>query len=218
VESPESLCPACWKEVDFLAAPLCEACGTPFPFAIEEGALCGACLQDRPPWRRARAVLRYDDKSRRLILALKHADRADLAPSLARWMFRAGGELLDGADVIAPVPLHRFRLWRRRYNQAALLAQRLAKLSGKPAIMDLLARTRSTPSQGTLEKGARARNVRGAFAVRPRRQDLIQGKAVLLIDDVLTSGATAGECARALLAKGAASVDVLVAARVILPG
>ncbi|CAA6603724.1 putative phosphoribosyl transferase [Rhodospirillaceae bacterium LM-1] len=212
-----TLCPDCWKGMDFLAPPLCQCCGLPFSFDSGEEALsCAACLDNPPPWRQARSVLRYDDASKRLVLALKHADRTDLAPALARWMHRAGTDLLKGCDLIVPVPLHWLRLFARRFNQSALLAHELGRIAGKPVAANLLARTRRTQSQGHLHRTQRFGNVSGAFAVRPRQRAGIQGKTVLLIDDVLTSGATAAECSRVLLKAGAAQVDVLSIARAVL--
>lgn len=217
VGAPGLLCAGCWESLSFLAPPCCAACGYPFEFAMGEGALCAACLRERPPYERARAVLRYDEASRDIVLALKHGDRTDVAPALARWMARAGRELLAEADLMVPVPMHRLRLFLRRYNQAALLALALAKLTGVPAAVDLLLRRRATPPQGRLGAAARRRNVEGAFALRPERAEMIAGRRVLLIDDVLTTGATAAACARVLLRAGAESVDVLVLAQVVRP-
>ncbi len=203
--------------MDFLAPPFCHRCGLPFAFETEgEDLHCSACLDRPPPWRQARSVLRYDEASKGLVLALKHADRTDLAPALARWMARAGEDLLTNCDLIAPVPLHWMRLFTRRFNQAALLAHALGSLTRKPVQADLMARTRRTQSQGHLRKADRQGNVNGAFAVRPRHKARIQGKTVLLVDDVLTSGATAAECARVLLKAGAGHVDVLSVARAVL--
>lgn len=214
VDAPGMLCPVCWGGLAFLAAPLCDACGRPFPFSVETGALCGACLRARPDWDRARAALVYDDRSRRLILGFKHADRTDAASAFGRWLARAGRDLTQTADMIVPVPLHPFRLWRRRYNQAALLALAVGRMCGKPVKVDLLRRLRATPPQGRLGRAERARNVEGAFALRKGAALGIQGKRVLLVDDVLTSGATAGACARLLKAHGAQAVDLLTLARV----
>jgi len=217
VHDPGALCPACWDAISFLGPPLCACCGLPFEVEVGEGTLCGGCIDRPPPWRRARAVLRYDDSAKGLILRFKHADRCDAAPAFARWMARAGSHLLADADVIAPVPLHRWRLLRRRYNQAALLAMALGRQSRVTAIPDLLVRRRATPSQGNLGRDARLRNVRGAFAVRPSLVGLVAGRNVLLVDDVLTTGATVGECVRVLKAAGAGAVDVLTLARVVAP-
>ena len=160
-------------------------------------------------------MLRYDDSSRGLILAFKHADRTHAAPAFGRWMARAGAGLLAEGSVVVPVPLHWTRLFRRRYNQAALLALALAREAGLRAAPDLLIRRRATPSQGRLGAVARRRNVAGAFAVRPGRRNLIDGRRVLLVDDVFTTGATADACARALKRAGADAVDVLVLGRVV---
>ena len=217
VDAPGTLCAGCWAEMRFLAPPLCACCGYPFEFELGEGALCGACARDRPPYERARAVLRYDDASKAVVLGFKHGDRTEGAPAYGRWLLRAGAELIAEAELIVPVPLHWLRLFVRRYNQAALLALALARLSGVAAVPDLLVRRRATPSQGRLSAGARRRNVAGAFAVRARRRDLLADRRVLLVDDVLTTGATAEACSRALLRAGAAAVDVLTLARVVRP-
>lgn len=217
VAEPGSLCPECWARMDFLAPPLCHACGHPFDLdpGAEGAVLCGPCLAKAPPWGRARAVLRYDDVSKPLILRFKHADRLEGAPAFARWMARAGAELLAEAQVIVPVPLHRWRLLARRYNQAAVLALALGRLGGVTVVPDALVRLRRTSSQGHMDREQRRRNVAGAFAVPPRRRVLVEGRRVLLVDDVLTTGATTGECARVLLKAGAAGVDVLTLGRVV---
>ena len=190
------------------------------PFDVDPGGdtLCAACLAYPPAFDHARCVMRYDEASRGLVLALKWADRLDLAPGFARWLDRSGRALLEECDLIVPVPLHRFRLWQRRYNQAALLAQGLGKLRGKPYDPFMLARTRHTASQGDMPSAkARRRNVRGAFAVPEARKPLLSGKSVLLVDDVFTTGATLNACAKALKAGGACGVNVLALARVVRP-
>lgn len=189
------------------------------PFEVDQGeaALCGACLRRRPRFDRARAVFRYDERSRRLILGFKHGDRLHGAPAFGQWMARAGAALLADASLIAPVPLHWTRLFRRRYNQAALLAQAIARECDVPVVLDLLVRQRRTPSQGLLSAAERHRNVQGAFALRASHAARLEGKRVLLVDDVLTTGATVGACARVLLQAGASAVDVLTLARVVRP-
>ncbi|HTT97591.1 MAG TPA: ComF family protein [Rhizomicrobium sp.] len=218
VAEPGSLCAACWQNIDFLDGPGCVCCGLPFDLDPGSETLCAACVADPPSFDRARAVMRYDDKSRGPILAFKHGDRLDLVPGFARWLRRAGRELLDDADVIAPVPLHRQRLWSRRYNQAAELSRGLGKMAGKLVDPVLLTRTRATPSQGAMPSaGARRRNMRGAFIVTAARQEAVAGRTILLIDDVLTTGATVDACARVLKRAGAAKVHVLALARVVRP-
>lgn len=212
VDSTGALCPTCFSAMHFMLPPLCARCGMSLPEAIGENAVCGACAETPPPWSRARAAFLYDAASRAMVLRFKHADRIDAAPAFARWMLRAGADVVEDADVVVPVPLHRWRLFARRYNQAALLGARIAKGGGLAFAPDALARVRRTVPQGTFDRRRRAGNVRGAFAVvRPKA---IEDKAVLLVDDVLTTGATVGECARVLLAAGARSVDVLTLARV----
>ncbi|MBX9633819.1 MAG: ComF family protein [Magnetospirillum sp.] len=215
VAEPGALCPVCWDKMGFLAPPHCALCGHPFEFDTGGGALCAPCLNQPPPWNRARAVFRYDEHSKPLVLRFKHGDRLEGAPAFARWMVRAGAELLDGADVIVPVPLHRIRLLSRRYNQAAVLALAVGRLAGIAVVPDLLIRQRMTPSQGHMNREERHKNVRGAFHVSGGKLPLIQGKTVVLIDDVLTTGATLGECARVLAKAGAARVEVLTLGRVV---
>jgi len=218
VERPGVLCPACWKGIAFHGPPQCASCGLPFEFDLGVDALCGACAREAPPFARARAVMRYDRNSRRLLLGFKHGDRTDGAPAYGAWLARAGAELVPGADVIVPVPLHRLRLFTRRYNQAAMLAHALGREVGLPVVTNLLIRRRFTRPQGRLSPAARRRNVAGAFAVQPTSARALAGRRVLLIDDVLTTGATVSACARVLRRGGAATVDVLVLARAVRAG
>ncbi|WP_114859042.1 ComF family protein [Azospirillum brasilense] len=215
VDRQGGLCAPCWSGLTFIAPPACACCGTPFDFALEGEPLCGACIAEPPLFARARAVLAYDDGSRPLVLGFKHGDRIHAAAAYGAWMARAGAELLADADLLAPVPLHRLRLFRRRYNQAALLAQAAGRQAGRPVIPDLLVRRRSTPSQGGLDRSGRRRNVQGAFAVRPGLEARVAGKRIVLVDDVLTTGATLSECARVLRRAGAERVDALTLARVV---
>lgn len=216
VGEPGALCPDCWERVGFLGSPCCAACGHPFEFDAGPGACCGPCVAEAPPWRRARAVFRYDEHSKPLVLRFKHGDRLEGAPAFARWMARAGAELIADADVIVPVPLHPWRLLSRRYNQAAVLALALGRAAGRTVEPDLLVRLRRTATQGHMNRDERRRNVRGAFAVRDVQRARIAGRSVLLVDDVLTTGATVGECARVLIGAGAAAVDVLTLGRVVM--
>jgi ComF family protein len=218
VGGPHALCAACWTRITFFDGPMCACCGLPFDIDPGTDSLCASCMANPPPFDRARAAMAYDDASRGAILALKRADRLEFAQLFALWLQRAGQSLLEEADVIVPVPLHRWRLWTRRYNQSAILAQRLAQASGKAFDPFALIRTRATPSQGDMPSAkARARNVRGAFKVPPARAAAISGRSVLLVDDVLTTGATIGACARALKRAGAEKVLVLTIARVARP-
>jgi ComF family protein len=213
VSAAGTLCAGCWRDITFLGAPCCACCGLPFEFELAGAALCGLCLRRRPPFDRARAAMRYDTASRKLILAFKHGDRLHLAPAFGTWLRRAGSELVADADIAVPVPLHWTRLFARRYNQAAVLAHALHEAGGPPVGADWLLRRRRTPSQGKRNAAGRERNVRAAFAVKPGRD--VGGKRILLIDDVFTTGATAGECARVLRRAGALSVDVLTLARTV---
>jgi len=212
VDTPGNLCAACFQEITFITSPCCDSCGVPFDGAVIDDLICGACLQDRPAFERARAAFVYSAESRGLVLKLKHGDRTDAAAHFARWLQRAGAEVISTCDVIVPVPLHRWRLLIRSYNQAALLANAVGGLAGKPVAVNVLSRIKSTPSQGKRDRIARRRNVAKAFAVS--NAERIGGKRVLLVDDVLTSGATAEACARCMLDAGARAVDVLVLARV----
>jgi ComF family protein len=207
-------CAACWSGITFLEGPGCHCCGLPFAVALDGDTLCAACLAKPPAFDNARAILAYDEKSRGAILALKHADRLDLVPGFSRWLGRSGGMLLKDSDMVIPVPLHPLRLWRRRYNQSAELARRLARDWSLAYDPGTLARSRSTPSQGLMASArARRRNVLSAFKVHDPAK--VAGRRILLVDDVLTTGATVDACARALKRAGALRVHVLVLARVV---
>jgi ComF family protein len=203
-----------WSRVAFLDDPVCDGCGTPFEFSLGPGALCAACLAKPRAFDRARAACLYDDASRGLILQLKYADRTDLSRLFAAWISRSARDLLAGADAIAPVPLHPSRLFRRRYNQAAEIARPLARLWSRDYLADVLVRRRDTGAQAGRSGSGRRRNVAAAFAVPEGRRRLVEGRRILLIDDVMTTGATLESCARALRAAGAAGVDAAVIARV----
>lgn len=201
-----------WSRIRFLDGPVCDGCGAPFEF--DSGVRCAACLAKPRAFDAARAACLYDETSRDPILKLKHADRLDLAPMFARWLSRTARELIDEADAITPVPLHPFRLLGRRYNQAAEVARPLAAMTGTPYLPDVLVRRRATATQAGRSGSGRRRNVAGAFETPERKRKLVDGLRILLIDDVLTTGATAEGCARALKAAGAARVDLAVIARV----
>jgi ComF family protein len=201
-----------WTQVQFIAEPLCDGCGAPFEYEI--GSRCAACLARPRAFARARAACLYDDASRDLILKFKHADRTDLSRLFSRWIGRAAADLIAEAEAVAPVPLHPARLLSRRYNQSAEIARPLARAHRLAYLPDALARARRTDSQAGKSGSGRRRNVAGAFSVPEHRRPRVEGRRILLIDDVLTTGATAEACAKALLAVGARAVDVAVVARV----
>lgn len=217
VDSPGMMAPDAWTRLRLIADPMCAVCGYPFDFGTEGEMLCGSCLREAPPFARARAVLVYDDASRPMILQFKHGDHMHHVRSFIPMMQRAAGPMITDSDVVVPVPLHRWRLLRRRYNQAAVLAKELADIGGGKYMPDILQRRRATRSQGHLGFRARYRNVKGAFSVAPEKSTVLTGKTVLLVDDVYTSGATIKECAKVLSAAGAAKVNVLTLARVVRP-
>jgi len=211
------LCAECWSKLSLIEPPYCARLGIPFTYDPGPGILSMEAIAAPPAYERARAAVRYDDVARTLVQSFKYGDRLDLAPLMGRWMARAGHELFDGADALVPVPLHWRRLWARRFNQSAALAAEIGKAANLPVELDALKRVRATPQQVGLSKAARAENVQGAFRVPKEHKSAVSGKRLILIDDVLTSGATADTCARALLRAGAARVDVLVFARVVAP-
>ena len=221
VDSQGMLAPSAWAQLSFISRPYCDFCGFPFEFAVPAGAgenLCAACLADRPPFDAARAALFYNDASRDFILKFKHGDQTHFAVAMEPWLRGAGQDFWNRADAIMPVPLHRLRLLRRRYNQAALMAQGMGRAMNISYLPDSLLRIRPTPTQGHLKAKERAENVRRAFAVPPATRQTIEGKNIVLVDDVYTTGSTVKECTIALKEAGAASVYVLCLARVVRPG
>lgn len=211
------LCGPCFSGIEFIAPPLCARLGVPLPYETGEPSLSAAAIAAPPVYDRARAVARYSQTMRDLIQGFKYGDRQEGLRLFCRWMARAGAELLADADLLVPVPLYRSRLWSRRFNQSALLAQGLETLAGVPADCFALERTRRTASQVGLSAAQRKRNVAGAFKVAPSRAQAIAGKSVLVVDDVITTGATVEACARVLKRAGAARVDVLALARAVEP-
>ncbi|NBJ09687.1 ComF family protein [Microvirga arsenatis] len=212
---PHALCATCWAGIHFIERPYCERLGTPFSVDLGQPLLSPAAIADPPVFQRARAVAEYDGTASLLVHRLKYNDRMELARALGAMMARAGAELLADADVIVPVPLHRWRLWRRRFNQAMALGQAVSAESGVPCDPFLLARVRRTRRQVGLTKAQRQENLQGAFRVPQDAKACLKGRRVLLVDDVLTTGSTANAASRALLRGGAASVDVLAFARVV---
>lgn len=212
---PHALCAACWSGLRLIERPFCERLGTPFALDIGVGTLLSPRAMAEPPvYGRARAVALYDGTARDLVHRLKYGDRLDLGRTMARMMAAAGRELLDETDLIVPVPLHALRLWRRRFNQSALLARAIGRFADKPCDLRALARVRATRPQVGLTRNQRALNLQGAFRVPEAARPRIAGRRILLIDDVTTSGATGNAAARALLRGGAAGVDLLTFATV----
>jgi len=211
----QGVCPTCWSKLAFIAAPYCPRLGIPFAYDPGPGILSMQAIADPPAYQRARAAVRYDDVAAKLVHAFKYGDRLDLGPLLGRWMVRAGKELFEGADALVPVPLHWRRLWARRFNQSATLAQAISRATAIPVTHTALRRVKATVQQVGLSRAERATNVQGAFRVDPAGKAEVAGRRLIVIDDVLTSGATSDACARALLRAGAAQVDVLVFALVV---
>jgi ComF family protein len=217
VSEGASLCTGCWQKLTFLEEPVCDVLGTPFAYDQGVGALSAAALADPPPWDRGRAAVLFDDHAKRFVHALKYRDSTEAGLFMARLMARVGRDFLVEADIIVPVPLHRTRLWKRRFNQAAFLAKPIAELANKKMAIDILIRQKATRQQVGLKAEARRKNVRKAFAVPFEKQALISGKSILLIDDVRTTGATVAACATVLKNAGAAHVFVLTFSLVLEP-
>ncbi len=219
VQQDGFLCTDCWTKTPFIERPFCERSGVPFEHDLGEGLISPEVMANPPVWSRARAVARYEDgPARQLVHRLKYGDRLELARNMGRWMARAGADILPGAHALAPIPLHRRRLFSRRFNQAAALADAVSKACGVPADPLALARVKPTVPQVGLTRAQRADNVQGAFRVPDKARPRIVGRRMVLIDDVMTSGATSNACARALLRAGAEQVDLLVFARVVTNG
>ena len=208
----DALCARCWRDIDFIRPPLCDRLGMPLPYDTGGSTISAAAAAEPPVYDRARAVAAHTGSMRTLVHALKFHDRHDVRRLLGRWLVEAGRELVADAEIVVPVPLARRRLLFRRFNQAAILAREVARLTGLGHEPQLLVRTRATASQVGLSRGQRRRNVAGAFAVPRRLAPRARGRNILLIDDVITTGSTAGACARALRRAGAARVDVLALA------
>ena len=213
VENPNRFCLNCWAGLTFLTDPVCAGCGAPFEIDRGPDARCGACLETPPRFAAARAALAYDGSARTVLLAFKHGDRQHLVEIMAPQLVRAGRDWFGPETVLVPVPLHRWRLWKRGFNQAALLARAVSRRTGSPLAVNALVRVRATRSSQGMGRRARADNVRGAFRVAAPAA--IKAKEIILIDDVLTTGATVEACTRTLLRGGAKQVRVLTWARVV---
>lgn len=206
-------CTECWSGLAFASGPACPRCALPLPAATAAGLECGDCLQRPPPFERTAAALLYEGGVRPLIARFKHGDGTWAAPWLAQWMLPSCRPLLQDGSVLVPVPIHRWRMLRRRYNQAALLAWHLGRASGLSCLPDALLRRRATQAQGRLGRRQRAKNIAHAIVIHPARRSEIAGRHIVLVDDVMTTGATLRACAQALSRAGAASVRVAVLAR-----
>ena len=215
VDGDFGLCGTCWRDTAFVGGTVCDACGTPLPGEDTGGSPhCDACLQMPRPWKKGRAALLYRDTGRKLVLALKHGDRQEIARPAGLWLARAARDLVTANTLIAPVPLHWVRMIKRRYNQSALLAKSLALQAGRPMCPDLLQRVRRTRSLDGMGREERMRTLENAIRVHPRRRHRLVGRPVLLVDDVMTSGATLAACTEACLEAGSGPVSVVTLARV----
>jgi len=209
------ICGACFAKIDFIAPPLCDQLGVPLPYDAGAPLLSAAAIAKPPVYDRARAVARYSSTMRELVQSFKYRDRHEGLPLFGRWLSKAGAELLADAEFILPVPLYASRLWSRRFNQSAMLAHAVGRVARVPVDCFVLKRVRRTASQVGLSADQRRRNVAGAFKVPQAQAGRVKGRKVLVIDDVITTGATAEACARALRRAGAARVDVLALARAV---
>ena len=218
VERAHGLCATCWSGLAQIERPYCDRLGIPFGYDIGEGALSAQAIADPPVFDRARAAVLFEGAARDLVHALKYRDRTEVAKLMGRMTARAGRDLLGDADVLVPMPLHRHRLWTRKFNQAVLLADEVGRLAEVAVAPEVLLRIRPTRPQVGLGEAERIANVRGAFRVPAARRGAVEGRAVVLVDDVLTTGATAAAATRALKRAGAARVDVLTFARVAAGG
>lgn len=217
IADPASLCLTCWSKLAHIDAPVCDVLGTPFAYDQGEGAISAPAVAAPPHWDRARSAVAYDEASRNIVHALKYRDTMEAGLLMARMMSRAGVNIARDADVIIPVPLHRWRLWSRRFNQAAYLAQHIANHFAVSCRTDVLHRVKASRSQVGLKADERRKNVAKAFEITPENLGTIAGRRVLLVDDVMTTGATAESCAAVLKKAGAARVDVLTFALVLGP-
>lgn len=210
-----TICPACWSQLQFLTKPCCPVTGLPFRLDRGDGFLSGEALSDPPPFDHARAVVEHDGLAQNLVTRLKYGGRTELAPWMAMWMMRAGEDLIDGGDFVIPVPLHRWRFWRRGYNQSAELARIIAQIKNKRFCPEILVRKKYTRPQVGLGAKERKKNVYGVFVVPRLCRSMLKGKHIILVDDVYTTGATVKAATRMLKRAGAARVDVITFSRVV---
>ena len=215
-ETDFALCGSCWRETPFVFGLVCDLCGQPLPGEdTDELVHCDDCMTIARPWTKGRTAMVYDDKGKQIVLALKHSDREDLARPAAQWLARAAADLPLETSILVPVPLHWRRLLSRRYNQSAILARSLSKHSGAQMIPDALLRPRKTPSLGGLNRDARFAALQGSITINPAMASQVEGRDMILMDDVMTSGATLAACTEALMMAGANGVNVLTLARAV---
>jgi len=214
VDIQGAISPKFWEELQFIDKPFCDKCSIPFSFDSGEGAICARCMDDMPYYDRSRSAVVYNDASRKVILNFKFNDKTHYALTFVPWMLRAGADILEDADYIIPVPLHQKKLRFRKFNQSAILAEEIAIRSNKKYLFDGLLRIRETTPQKGLNKKDRLKNISGAFAINQKYTEAIQGKNIIIVDDIFTTGATLNECAKVLKDAGANEVNVLAIARV----
>ena len=217
VNKNSDICEKCWGEIGLISTKsICETCGNPFEYEGLAAIKCADCIATEPYFDKARAVFKYNDINGKMIMGLKYSDRTPYAKTLAKFMSGKIAELGDDFDVIVSVPIHRKKLMKRKFNQSALLANKIAKISGKISNNIILKKTKDIQPQASLTRKQRIENVKGSIAINSKMNDYIKGKKILLIDDVITTGATANECAKILKKAGAEKVYLLTAARTML--
>ena len=214
VASDDGLCGPCWRDTAFITGAVCDGCGVPMHGDVQDGDRCDDCLSIARPWAQGRAALLYKERGRALVLALKHADRHDIVKPAGRWMAKVAEEILRPDTLVAPVPLHWSRMVKRRYNQASLIGRAMASRLDASFCGDLLKRDRATASLDGKSREQRFEELSGSISVHPKRVALLEGRSVLLVDDVMTSGATLAACADACLGSRASEVCVVTLARV----
>lgn len=215
IQEAHNVCAACWGDLEFIMTPMCCCCGFPLEDSAKEGSLCGYCIQETPSYDAGRSVFIYSQKSKKMITDFKYGDKQHGLPRFAKWLELYGKPLIETADVVVPIPLHRRKLLQRKFNQAALLAAKLAKHTHILYGPEMLLRVKYNPPQASLSFKQRQKNIKGAFRVNPRFKKSLKGQSVLLIDDVMTTGATVKECATQLKKAGAKTVSFLTLARTV---
>ncbi len=211
-----SICSKCWECINFISDPQCQICGFPFDFQVIEGAICAGCAYKKPYFSKARSVFLYDENSQKIITNFKYRDKTEYSSFFSRWMVRIGSNMLDECDFIIPIPLHPLKLFLRKYNQASLIANELHKHSKKKVLYNAIIRIKYTTKQASLVRKNRFKNIKGAFRINKKYIKLLEGKNILLVDDVITTGATINECAKSLIKQGKVhKVEALTVAKTL---